>query len=176
MSNSRRQLEEWLGTLEIQGTVLDIGGAALPVKGRTKTWEVKYYDILDSHKKEGVIVRDLNEVIDFPKQYDNVFCLEVMEYIWDPRTATLNFAWFLKTGGKLYLSTHFLFPHHSGGVDCLRYTRDGITKLLTKANFKILSITPRMATDDTIATALDKESKIQYHRGEIGHLIVAEKC
>ena len=176
MSNTRKQLEEWLQTLEIKGTVLDVGGSAIPVKGRTKTWDVSYYDILDHRAGEGIIVRDLNEPIDFPKQYDNVFCLEVMEYVYDPRTATQNLAWFVKKGGKLYLSTHFIFPHHSGGVDCLRYTRNGITKLLTRAGLKVLSITPRMAVDGTLATALDKESKRQYYRGEIGHLIIAEKC
>lgn len=180
MSNNRKQLEGWLKTLEIEGTVLDVGGIHFPVRGRTKTWNVTEYEILDSKSgyrgMKADYVENINLVLDFKKQFNNVFCLEVLEYVYDPMTAIRNLSWFLKRDGKLFISTHFIFPHHSGGEDCMRYTRTGITKLLTKVGLEIISITPRMAKSDDLTKALDLESKIQYNRGEIGHLIIARKC
>ena len=46
-SNVRQQLKDWIGTLKIYGSVLDVGGLKAPVKGRTKIWEVAEYKILD---------------------------------------------------------------------------------------------------------------------------------
>lgn len=55
MSSSYRiSLENWLGELDVRANrVLDIGGSQLPVKGRTKSWEVDSYtiaDLPDPHK------------------------------------------------------------------------------------------------------------------------------
>jgi len=179
-SNARRQLENWLGTLKIEGTVLDVGGIHFPVKGRTKVWNVSEYEILDNKKEYRKIkadyVENINLILDFKKQFDNVFCLEVMEYVYDPMIAIRNLSWFMKRGGRLFISTHFIFPHHSGGEDYMRYTRRGIQKLLNKVGLEIVSIIPRMSVDNSLPSALDLESKIQYYRGEIGHLIEAKKC
>lgn len=180
-SNTRQQLNIWLKTLDIQGSVLDVGGLHLPVKGRTKSWDVPLYEILDIEKNyKGIkanYVKDLNMMLDHTKQYDNVFCLEVMEYVYDSMMVLRNLNWFLKKGGHLFISTHFIFPEHSGGEDLMRYTRKGIQKLLTKTGFEIKSVTPRLAVKNfTLAEILDFESKVQYSRGEIGHLIEAIKC
>lgn len=44
----RIQTEAWLKTLDIKADrVLDVGGSQKPIKGRTKSWEVKDYKILD---------------------------------------------------------------------------------------------------------------------------------
>ena len=46
-SRSRIQLEAWLKTIEVNGKVLGIGEAQQSTKGRTKTWDVEEYKILD---------------------------------------------------------------------------------------------------------------------------------
>ena len=170
-SNTRQQLEKWLHTLNIIGSVIDVGGSSLHVKGRTNTWDVDKYVVADVKKAD--FIWDFNQPLTVYDEYENVFCLEMMEYVYDPLTVAKNLRLLTRKGGRLFISTHFLFPHHSGGEDCLRYTRIGICKLLTKVGFEIVSITPRMAVDDSLPTALDLESKRQYHRGEIGHLIEA---
>lgn len=57
-SFSRVQLEAYLKGLDVKAkTVLDIGGAQAPIKGRTHSWEVEDYVILDNGEgeiKEGV--------------------------------------------------------------------------------------------------------------------------
>lgn len=174
-SNTRIQLEKWLSKIEVKADkVLDIGGSQLPVRGRTKNWMVKDYKILDLPNPHEAKIKpdynwdinyELNNNVDAPKivedytknkgKFDIVFCLEVMEYIWNPVTALRNIGKIVKGGSKssnggiLYISFPFIYPHHNPiGEDCLRYTKWGVLKLLREADFKILDIKPRVLEDD----------------------------
>lgn len=67
-SESRKQLESWLKTIDVKGKVLDVGGSQNPIKGRTKSWEVSDYKILDLEqphecKQKPDIMFDINEQI-----------------------------------------------------------------------------------------------------------------
>ena len=193
-SYSRIQLESFLKTLDIKAkTVLDVGGSQLPVKGRTKSWDVKDYKILDLEKPHDVkqisdVVFDLNVcqkensvVQHYSKnKVDIIFCTEVMEYIYNPYGAVKNLYQMLKKNGKLYISFHFIYPHHNPiEEDCLRYTKGGVIKLLNKAGFKTLEIKPRYEMANNI---------MDYYRAEkmrpakefdghniVGHLVTATK-
>lgn len=167
-------------TLDIKGSVIDVGGLFMPAKGRTKSWNVDMYHILDiKENRNGVkadVVVDLNtwRQIQHGTHYDNAFCIEVTDHFWNPVRAFQHINEFLKAGGKLYLSSNFLFPHHTG-FDCMRYTITGLNKILHETGFRVLSTTPRFAVDEGLLEAMQKESKVVYHPGEIGYMIVAEK-
>jgi len=149
----RTQLEVWLSNLEVKAErVLDVGGGALPVKDRVRVWNVKEYKILDNEsedmKQKPDFVEDLNLNITWKSKdfeyFDIIFCLEVMEYIWDPDRALTNINGFLKQGGIAYISFPFVYPHHNpAGKDYLRYTRWGVEKLLKETGFEIEEIIPR---------------------------------
>lgn len=192
-SFSRELLESWLKTIDVKcDRVLDIGGSQLPIKGRTKSWEVKDYKILDLEqphieKQKADIIYDLNCIDDFYaneyKYFDIAFCLEVSEYWYDPRSALRNINSFLKTGGILYLSTHFVYPvHNPVEDDCLRYTRNGIIKLLEKTGFKVEEIKEREMTnsgknflDDFIGNERMRPAKDYQFHNSTGNLIKAIK-
>jgi SAM-dependent methyltransferase len=192
MSNARKQLERWLKTIDVKGTVLDVGGVSMPVKGRTKSWDVSDYKILDNRKKKPEAttdyVYDMNMELpvyagsfiydgqEFKVGFDNIFCLEVMEYIWNPVQALKNINNLLNKGGNLYISFHFLFPHHSPPKnDYLRYTRIGAKKLLEETGFKIVEITPRTTVvPDILEEFCKAESKVNKSKNEIGYLIKAK--
>lgn len=168
--------------LEISGSVLDVGGAAWPIKGRTKTWDVSNYKILDknyTYKKAPIdFVQDLNRPFELAEKFDVAFAIEVFEYMWDPHQAALNLAGALKQGGILYCSTHFLFPNHGGGTDIFRITREGINVLFTAVGFEILEVVPRRAVEAYQPMLLDwqnHESKICRYPDEIGHFFKARK-
>ena len=159
MSNYRDQLESYLKTLDIKADrVLDVGGAAKPVKDRVKDWQVKEYHILDNGLEE----RDQSHIIDYTfdinfewpdrsndvnpyrENYDYVFCLEVFEYVFNPIQAIKNLYSVLKPKGILYITFPFIYPiHEPKDYDYLRYTKTGVIKLLEMAGFKILEI-PRV--------------------------------
>ncbi len=126
----------------------------------------------------------MNKEINLPKKYknyfDQVFMIEVSEYLWNPIQAFYNANSLLKKGGVLWLSTHFIYPMHNPiEEDCLRYTRFGGIKLLEKAGFKIEAITSRMAeemspTQFYSAEGMRPTKGFTGHR-EVGYLIQAIK-
>lgn len=170
MSYFRQQLENWLKTIDVKADrVLDVGGGALPVPKRVKSWDVKEYKILDNEledmKQKPDIVMDLNESValsagmikvkesDIEEElkvdrFDVVFCLEVFEYIWRPFRALENINIAMKPQGILYISFPFIYPMHNPiEHDYLRYTRFGVCKLLEETGFEIEYVKARVMTD-----------------------------
>lgn len=135
MSYYRHQLEDWLKTLDVKAdTVLDIGGAQNPVKGRTRSWEVEDYHILDL--PDFNIERGIGG-----RNADSVFCLEVFEYLIEPLFAMRNINKLLRGGGKAYITFSFVYPHHNEiDRDSLRYTEPGIRRLARGAGLKVNNI------------------------------------
>lgn len=150
-SNSRLQLESWLKTIDVKADrVLDIGGSQLPIKDRTKSWEVNDYVILDLEqphecKQKPDVISDIQneswykiKELDNVANYDVAFCIEVAEYWYNPLEALKNISFILRKGGILYISFHFLYPiHRPSGLDYLRYTEHGARKLLEETGFKV---------------------------------------
>lgn len=178
-SNTRTQLETWLRTIDVKGNVADVGGLYLPIKGRTKTWDVVNYDIMDIRDdRDGIrsaFVFDLNLPYFLPPIYDTVFLIEVTNYVWNPVQMMQTVNRMMKPNATLYASFHFIFPHHSG-YDSLRYTRIGIIRLLTNCGFSEVEITPKIARDvNGLKKFLYEESKVVKYVGEIGYLVKAVK-
>lgn len=153
MSIYRDQLENWLKLISVKANaVLDVGGLAKPVKDRVHSWEVDKYEILDNcaetQNKKPDFFYDLNNLVDLDKKYDVVFCLEVMEYIYNPIQALENINSFLRENGTLYMSFPAIYPvHNPQEIDYLRYTKEAIIKLLSETGFSEWEITPRVATE-----------------------------
>lgn len=192
-SFSREKLEEWLKTIDVSAErVLDIGGSQLPIKGRTKSWNVVEYKILDLEKPHEVkqqpdFIFDLNKdhlglskAVSYLNHFDVAFCLEVSEYLWNPVRALDIINGLLKSGGILYLSTHFIYPVHAPeGTDYLRYTRDGIIRILKETGFEIKELKERPVTgvnmrDFYLGQGMRPGKTYKYH-SEVGHLIKAIK-
>lgn len=141
----RVTLEGWLQKIDIKtNSVLDVGGARKSILSRTKSWNVKEYRILDNHRNargnHQIDYRyDLNEEFKIDKQFDVIFCTEVMQFLWNPIVALKNMARLLKQGGILYINFQFIVPNLKG-TDYLRYTELGAKTFLEKAGFKIKDI------------------------------------
>lgn len=69
MSYTREQLERWLKTIEVKGSVLDIGNAQNKLKGRTKGYNPEEYiglDLEQPHQGECAdIIYDINYPLEF---------------------------------------------------------------------------------------------------------------
>lgn len=155
-SSTRIQLENWLKTIDVKGVrVLDIGGSQKPIHGRIKSFDPAEYKILDlpephEQKIPPDIAIDIERPIDSQKlvdlgQFDMIFCLELMEYVLDPRQVMRNIAALTKEGGKLYISFVLLYPiHKPEGADMLRYTENAVRRLLMEAGFRITHTVYRM--------------------------------
>jgi 2-polyprenyl-3-methyl-5-hydroxy-6-metoxy-1,4-benzoquinol methylase len=155
MSFFREMLEEWISEIEVTAdSVLDIGGAANPIKDRVKSWNVNTYLIADNLIEQAnsldseIVHYDLNErgVLD-TTDWDVIFCLEVFEYVFNPVAAMHNISDMLGDEGIAYISFPSIYPvHEPKEYDYLRYTKQGIIRLLDFEGFSDWVITPRIAT------------------------------
>lgn len=151
MSSSYRiELDNWLRSLDVKAeSVLDIGGSQLPVKGRTKSWDVQDYKIADMaephvNSPKPDIVLDLNQENTVFDSFSMIFCLEVFDYIWNPALAFETIEELLDPGGVAYVSFPFMYPTHQPVEDdALRYTEGGIRKLAHYANLNVEELIPR---------------------------------
>jgi len=190
----RQQLNTWLATLEVSAErVLDAGGGANPVKNRVRSWHVRDYVILDNclenQRTEPRIIADLNRGLSTENSptamgecgsFNVVFCLEVMEYIWNPVVALENLNLFLREGGRLYITFPFVYPIHDPvGYDFLRYTQEGAQKLLTETGFQVNDIFIRRIHDEKLLAAAYNADRMHGREdntaGHTGYCVTATK-
>jgi len=142
MTPSRKYIEKWLKTIDVRGNVLDVGGAALPIKGRTKKWDVEHYEILDEvveNKGKTDVIMDLNGwggIQNLERKFNVAFCIEVSQFVFRPFNLFSIIRASLKDEGILYATFHFEYPDLKGH-DYLRYTKKGVHKILEETKFKI---------------------------------------
>jgi SAM-dependent methyltransferase len=181
-SLSRQQLENWLKNIDVKGKVLDVGGGQKSLEGRVKSFNPQSYKILDIDKSsEPDFVCDIcnNYKLPFYNSRDQIFCLEVSEYFYDPVRAIDNLYLMLKKSGELYISFHFIYPlHKPDGDDMLRYTRNWIEKIFDMIEFSKVEITDRIATEgNNLLEAFYDVEKMKYYKelDVIGYLVKATK-
>lgn len=196
MSFYRNQLEEWLSNITVKTErVLDIGGAANPVRKRIKSMITGDYVIMDNgieEPKTDFISFDLNEpwenqLIGYQKadiEFGAVFCLEVFEYIWNPVQAIENIYNLMNKDSVCYVSFPAIYPvHQPVEFDSLRYTKAAIMRYFSLPHllFKDVEITPRIATQGRplLSGFYSEEGMHPVRKSElpydIGYLVKARK-
>lgn len=158
MSSSYRiELDKWLRTLDVNaGKVLDIGGSQLPVKGRTRSWDVEQYligDLPEPHVNSPMpdLEIDLNyEWRNYSDSgvavasFDMLFCLEVFDYVWNPAQAFKNIATLLEDHGTAWVTFPTIYPlHQPVEDDALRYMPAGIEKLAAAVELEVVQMIKR---------------------------------
>lgn len=152
-SSYRLELDRWLSQLEVSAeNCLDIGGSQLPVKGRTKSWDVQRYliaDLLQPHadSPKPDIELDMNitpMVADDYGEYDLIFCLEVFDYIFNPLDAFRRISALLESKGTAWVTFPTFYPTHNPVEDdALCYKEYGIRKLANAVGLEIKQMIPR---------------------------------
>ncbi len=150
MSSSYRiELDKWLSQLDVKADkVLDIGGAQLPLPKRTRTWDVKEYLIADLPQPHAGSPRpdielDLNDEDSFNDgtEYEMIFCLEVFDYVWNPKVALELISLLLQKGGTAWVTFPSVYPlHQPVEDDALRYMPAAVKKLATSVGLTVEEI------------------------------------
>lgn len=157
-SSYRLELDRWLSQLDVKAaTVLDIGGSQLPVKGRTKSWDVERYFIADMkephvNSPKPQIELNLNAIIwDIPVIADLIFCLEVFDYVYHPVAAMQHIESMLISHGTAWVTFPTFYPTHNPVEDdALCYKEGGIRKLAAAAGLTIKHMIKRRPETDAI--------------------------
>lgn len=184
MSKYREQLEAYLKTLKITtGDVADVAGGSNPVKNRVGSIKCNRYHIWDNGLEEQETppdyIQDFNlEISDgeYP-MYDLVFCLELFEYIHDPKQAVVNLNYLTKPGGRLIVTFPFVYPvHRPVEADTLRYTPQGAVRLLEQTGFQIDKVIHRVDRSGKLAEFYKADGMhIASHSNTTGIIIESTK-
>lgn len=183
MSVYKDQLNEWVSQLEVSAdVVMDIGGSQNPIKGRTKSWDVKDYKIVDLEtphvtKQAPDIAWDMNEslvsIVPTPNfslgSADLIFMLGVMDYVINPNIAMDNLYWMLKEGGTAWIEWPLFYGHHEPLWDegC-RYSEGCIMRLLKQAKLNLDEIIRKPAGNALLVEFMRRDGQrlardYQYH-------------
>lgn len=85
-----------------------------------------------------------------------ILCTEVLEHCAQPARVLAEFWRALAPGGKLILSTRFIFPLHDAPHDYFRFTRYGLALLAEGAGFREVHIQEEAATVETMAVLMQR--------------------
>ena len=163
-SLGRIELNKWLRKININcDRVADIGVERNPNKDNVGSFECNEYITFDVEKTPFVDeILDLNKPYDkFKDYFDVIFCTQVFEHIYNPIQGAMTIYNMLRDKGILYLTSPFIYPHHSES-DMLRYTGQGLKTILESVGFKDIEI------DETCATN-GKDNLIKFFASEGMH-------
>ena len=152
------------------GKTLDIGCANIPY--------VSYFpnsvtvDVSKLWKPE--ILADAHFLPFRNASFDVILCTEVLEHLKEPQWAIDEMERVLLDGGKLVLTTRFIFPLHDTPDDYYRFTKYGLRYLLR--NWRRVEIEEETSTIGSIAVLLQRigfQSNFRFPLLEIFPYIVA---
>lgn len=140
MKSTSRILLEWklIPLLKnINGwDIIDIGSKDARYKKHIQHTSYTSLDIEPNFKTD--ITADIQEY-ETNTRYDTALCTQVLEHIPNPQKAITQIYKLLKPGGRMILTTPFIFPIHSNS-DYYRFSPQALQELLK--DFKIITIIP----------------------------------
>jgi SAM-dependent methyltransferase len=128
----------------LNGKLLDFGCGRKPYENIFRVKEYIGIDIKQSghdHTLSKVDIYYDGKHIPFENDhFDSVYCGEVLEHVFTPDETITEIKRVIKKGGVMLLTIPFCWNEHEIPYDFARYTSYGITHLLEKHNFEIISI------------------------------------
>lgn len=106
---------------------LDVGSAS----GRNKDYFPNSTTVDIDERANPDVVADAHQLPFENESFDCVVCKEVLEHVQKPDVVISEMKRVLKPGGKLVLSTRFLFPIHEAPHDYWRFTRFNLEELFS---------------------------------------------
>jgi SAM-dependent methyltransferase len=127
----------------MKGDVLEVGAGADYLKktfaGKYDNWVSLDYDI----RSFSIDVQGDAQQLPFKdNSFDTIITIDVLEHIPNPEKAVKEYFRVLKPGGKIILSTPFMFWLHEEPFLFFHSSRFGLKHLFERNGFKVLNIVP----------------------------------
>lgn len=147
---TRVTLDRFIASHSSTGLTLDIGAQNSPY--------ARFFPnriALDLRKGTGVqIIGDAQALGIADGAFDIVLCTEVLEHLPEPQRAVDEMFRVLKPGGRLLLTTRFLFPIHDAPHDYFRFTKYGLRHLLRR--FDVVELQEETDSIGAVAVLLQR--------------------
>lgn len=115
--------------------LLDIGAGQAPYKKYFKKLDYFTQDIKQDKNKTIDYIGDINQSLKMidKDSFDYILCTQTLEHLKEPQSALQEFYRILKPGGRVFLTTNFIYQIHMAPNDYYRFTKFGL-KHLGKSN------------------------------------------
>ncbi len=121
----------------VGGVMVDLGGGKNPSYERF--WQIrpeKFIRVDINEKAEPDVLANLNNPLPFEDNFaDTIFLLSVIYILEDPVKTLREINRMLKPGGKLFMTSPFIFNEAKEPSDYWRFTSEGLEKILNEAGF-----------------------------------------
>ncbi len=129
------------------GFILDIGGGLRIDSKRGNAFNTENFKVCGQYLSQPNVqfkisdytnkyspdfVEDVHALSQQNESVDGLFCLAVLEHVYDPKKAAEEITRVLKKGGRAFIYVPFLYRYHAHEADYkdyYRYTKDGIAYL-----------------------------------------------
>ena len=128
---------------DLKGLMIDLGGGEKP--SYYNYWKINptSFIVVDIDEKKPDIVCDLNKPLPFEDNFaDVIFLFNVIYIINKPENLVKEIHRVLKSDGKFFLCSPFIFNEAKEPHDYFRLTSEGISTILDEARFKNYQIIP----------------------------------
>lgn len=125
-----------------KGPVLDLGGLKKSKKGMFNIEDLGLNVVYVNYNLASFpdIGADAHFLPLQDNSFETVICSELLEHLKCPGDALMEIGRVLKTGGRLLLTTPFMYPVHGDPQDFGRYTRTWLADFLAEAGFEEIVI------------------------------------
>lgn len=153
-------------------SVLDVGCGSLPYKSfSSPEWLWTGLDV-EGNPLADIKVATTDKIWDIPSEsFDLVLCTEVLEHSKYPENILTEIHRVLKPGGKLILTTPFIYPIHGAPSDYRRFTPHFYQDNLNGFEFKVLKLSGGYGS--TLATIILNWIEYQCQKSETCFVIRA---
>lgn len=121
-------------------TVLDLGCGTMPYRSMFTARGAKYVGA-DISGTPDLLIGPTGSLPIEDDSVDYVVSFQVLEHVRDVAGYLANIRRVLRPGGRLFLSTHGVWPYHPHPTDFWRWTADGLRVTLEDAGFQIRDMT-----------------------------------
>lgn len=149
---TRRNLEKFLERHATDERVLDVGSGG-------SSYHRFFPNRLTLDKdpdRQPEIVADAGQLPFNDGEFKVILCTEVLEHVEDPFKVERELRRVIARGGKLILTTRFVYPLHDTPNDYWRFTKYGLQKIFTE--WEILELSSETESFSTVAALLQRLS------------------
>lgn len=167
---TRERLERFLRKYANDAYTLDLGCANSPY---SKLFPNRFG--VDVKEGKGVdVVADAHELPLPDEKFEQIVATEVLEHLHTPEVAIKEMTRVLKPGGRLILTTRFIFPLHDTPHDYYRYTKYGLQHLFR--DWEIVTLEEEVDSVETLSVLLQRLMFQGTHRGGKAGKVIIYAC
>ncbi len=166
---TRRNLEKFLEKYKTDKKVLDIGSGGSTYN---RFFPNRLTVDIDSKRKPEVIA-DAHHLPFENNSFEIILCTEVLEHVKNPQEVINEFYRVLMPGGRVILTTRFVYPIHDAPNDFWRFTKYGLMELFK--NWEIIELEAENLTFSTVAVLLQRisfQTKLKVNKFSKGILYI----